>query len=166
MDADTRAELREGVETLVRAAGGQSRRQGRCTVLMSRHGEVGVGQVWQSVYLKLDGEDDPPLTPAQQLALSVLLEDEAVFPQVLADYLLDAGHDYTLAVAARAAAEARADERRRCVEALQRAAEDVRQYADASPVDGVWWNFHDVVQLFESARSELYSAGEPPAPPT
>jgi hypothetical protein len=160
MDTDTRAELREGVETLVRAAGGQSRRHGRCTVLMSRHGEVGVGQVWQSVYLKLDGEDDPPLTPAQQLALSVLLEDEAVFPQVLADYLLDAGHDYTLAVAARAADEARADERRKCAVALQHAAEDVRRSAETAPGDTVWWNFDDVVQLIESARTEM----ESPAP--
>ena len=157
MDADTRAELREGVETLVRAAGGQSRRHGRCTVLMSRHGEVGVGQVWQSVYLKLDGEDDPPLTPAQQLALSVLLEDEAVFPQVLADYLLDAGHDYTLAVAARAAAEARADERRKCAESVRNAAEDVRRYAETAPGEPFWFDVDDVVQLLESARTELES---------
>jgi hypothetical protein len=38
--------------------------------------------------------DRSKLTAAQQLALSVLLGDEMVLPQALADYLLDQGHEY------------------------------------------------------------------------
>jgi hypothetical protein len=160
MDADTRAELRRGIEALVREAVGQSRRHGRCSVLMSRHGEPG-GQMWQSVYLKLnDDTDPPPLTPAQQLALSVLLEDDAVAPQVLADFLLDDGHEYATAVAERAATEARADERRRCVDAVRQSAARVREYADSAPADPLWWDANAVVHLFESARHEM----ESPAP--
>lgn len=39
----------------------------------------------------------PPLTPGKQLALSVLLGDESVIPQVLAEFMLDAGHEYATA---------------------------------------------------------------------
>ena len=159
MDADTRAELRRGVEVLVRAAGEQSRRHGRCTVMLSRHGEPG-GQMWQSVYLKLnDDTDPPPLSPAQQLALSVLLEDEAVMPQVLADYLLDQGHEYATAVAERAAAEAGTRERERCVSAVELATRQVRQYDEAATGEPLWWDAKAVTDLFESARGEM-EAGE------
>ncbi len=54
-----------------------------------------------------DGKDIPPLTTAQQLALSVLLGDESVLPQAMADYLLDQGHEYATAVAEKARAEER-----------------------------------------------------------
>lgn len=159
MDDDTRVELRRGLEALVRAAEAQSRRDGYCSVTVSRSGMAGGGRVWQSVYLKVNDTDDlPPLTPAQQLGLSVLLQDDAVIPQVLADFLLDAGHEYAAAVAAKAAADARAEERRRCVEAVRFATTQMRVLVEVDPDAPL--SPQGVVELFEWARGEI----EQPAP--
>lgn len=164
MDDDTRAELRRGVEALVRAAEAQSRRAGHCSVTVSRSGMAGGGRVWQSVYLKVDDADDPPpLTPAQQLALSVLLQDDAITPQVLADYLLDAGHEYATAVAGRAAADARAEERRRCVEAVQYATTQMRVLVEVDPDAPL--SPQGVVELFEWARGEIQRPDGTPTQP-
>ena len=55
--------------------------------------------------------EPPPLTTAQQLALSVLIgEPDTVTMSALADMLLDMGHEYATAVAEKA----RAEERQRC----------------------------------------------------
>jgi hypothetical protein len=162
MDDDTRTELRRGLEALVRAAEAESRRAGYCSVTVSRSGAAGGGRVWQSVYLKVDDTDDlPPLTPAQQLALSVLLQDDAVVPQVLADFLLDHGHEYATAVAARAADEARAEERRRCVEAVRFATTQMRVLVEVDPDAPL--SPHGVVELFEWARGEIERPGDLPA---
>jgi hypothetical protein len=160
MDVNTRGRLRQGVEQLVRAAAAQSQKHGRCPVEVSRHGATGSGHEWLSVYLRLDESPDlPPLTPAQQLALSVLLEDEAVVPQVLADYLLDHGHEYATAVAAKAAADGRAEERRRCVEAVRFASRLVREFIETAPGEPLTWSSQGVIDLFEWARGEIE---EPP----
>lgn len=53
----------------------------------------------------LDGITLPPLPPEKVLALSVLLGDPATLPQALADYLIDIGHDSTVAAYERGKAE-------------------------------------------------------------
>lgn len=65
------------------------------------------GVWWQTATGPLTDADHPPLTPGQLLGLAALLKDEAVTPQVLADFLLDVGHEYATAVAERAAREER-----------------------------------------------------------
>ena len=69
----------------------------------------------------------PPLTTAQQLALSVLLGDEAVLPDALADCLIDQGHEYAAAVAEKA----RREERRRIVGLIRAWADDAYDAGEA-----------------------------------
>ncbi len=125
MTGETLAELRPQFETVVRAAfaGGHTyttetpayvtgERDGRPTLYCIYSAGVAFdGLHWAD---RIAGDlppppaELPPLDPGQQLGLSVLLKDAAVTPQVLADYLLDAGHEYATAVAERAKKEERA----------------------------------------------------------
>lgn len=160
MDANTRARLREAVQFLVQAATAQSERHGHCPVEVSKSATRRSRPHTFFVTLRLDElPDPPPLTPAQQLALSVLLNDEAVIPQVLADYLLDHGHEYAVAVAAKGAADGRAGERRRCVEAVRFATRLVREFIENAPGEQLTWSSQGVIDLFEWARGEIE---EPP----
>jgi len=57
-----------------------------------------------------DGEGLPPprpLTPTQLLGLAALLEDDTFIPNALADFMLDKGYDYAVAVAEKARKEER-----------------------------------------------------------
>lgn len=67
---------------------------------------VHIGVHWPAIPTG-QGKRLADLTPAQLLGLAVLLKDEAVIPQVLADFLLDAGHEYATAVAEKARREER-----------------------------------------------------------
>ena len=114
MTDETRAELRRFFAAMVRVA--------ECeTLTVEVIGSEPSGNPWARVSAACQVRESkarpgsapelPPLTTAQQLALSVLLGDESVLPQALADYLLDQGHEYATAVAERA----RAEERERCL---------------------------------------------------
>jgi hypothetical protein len=104
MTDEQRAELRRGIEWLVRVVAASqtlSHADIRGSAVMS----------WRASYSWCDchdyqvtargvsntATDPPPLTTAQQLALSVLIGDESVTADVLADYLLDQGHEYATA---------------------------------------------------------------------
>ena len=115
MTEEARAELRRGIEGLVRAAGDceSSVRfvpdwpwfNARSVDPDAVAGETHKVEVRVPGYGTLSTL--PPLTTAQHLALSVLLGDESVIPQALADMLLDMGHEYATAVAEKARAEER-----------------------------------------------------------
>ena len=74
-----------------------------------------------------DGEP-PPLTTAQQLALSVLVgEPDRVVLSALCDLLIDMGHEYAVAVAEKA----RREERRRIVGLIRAWADDAYDAGEA-----------------------------------
>lgn len=103
MTDENRAELRRGIEAVVRASMVTG-----CYVSGQPRRETYTGKICADVAVyRNPSQELPPLTTAQQLALSVLLGDEAVLPQALADYLLDQGHEYATAVAEKARVEER-----------------------------------------------------------
>ena len=98
MTDQTRQELRIGIEAVVRAA--QSGwRVGTVKTVADIDGDPESVTTFDLVASRSRPGpwQSPPLTPAQHLALSVLLGDPATLPQALADYLLDAGHEYATA---------------------------------------------------------------------
>lgn len=97
MTDETRSELRRVIEAAVRAGGADT---------SFRELPGGAGNYYELSVFSAIVFDRPALTSAQQLALSVLLGDESVVPQVLADYLLDQGHEYATACYERGRAEA------------------------------------------------------------
>ncbi len=108
MTEQNRSELRRGLEAVVRAAMGCT--SPAVTVEGPANGHTRfrcLVAVREDDFFTAPPPEPPPLTTAQQLALSVLLSDEAVSPQALADYLLDQGHEYAVAVAEKARAEER-----------------------------------------------------------
>jgi hypothetical protein len=88
---DTRTELRVTVERLVRLA------------------NAGVGVTCElRPERRCPPEDTPPLTTAQQLALSVLVgEPDRAVLSALCDCLIEMGHEYAAAVAEKARREER-----------------------------------------------------------
>lgn len=88
MSDDDRAELRRGIEAVVRATlAGKTIRlkagvSGYTTI-------AGAGPFDEGAF--------PALTPFQQMCLSGLLGDTAMLPQALADYMIDIGHEYATA---------------------------------------------------------------------
>lgn len=100
-----RAELRRGIEGVIRLAVAIPDPQCR-TNGTARENEAWVQARTYKEFLPPGGL--PPLTTAQQLALSVLLgEPDTVVESALADMLMDAGHEYATAVAEKARAEER-----------------------------------------------------------
>ena len=81
--------MRKGIERLVVEASALETSSGSVVTehVTSQRFEV-------EVFVRDESADRTPLTPAQHLALSVLLGDEAVIPGHLADYCLDAGVEY------------------------------------------------------------------------
>ncbi|MCU0703379.1 MAG: hypothetical protein MUF18_05245 [Fimbriiglobus sp.] len=158
MDADTQAKLRRGIEALVQSAAAQSREHGHCSIEISRHGAAGGQSAWMAVYARLEGQlEFTPLTPAQQLGLSVLIEDETVLPQALADYLLDYGHEYAEAVRQ----QARTEERQKCVAALEFASRQMRILLEEAPEAPFTVTPERVIELLEWARNEVESDDQP-----
>jgi hypothetical protein len=99
---ETRAELRRGVEAVVRTALHYNR-----IIVYSPEGVNGDHPtvIARIPYAGSVG-DTPPLTPAQQLAISVLLgEPDTVVASALADMLLDQGHEYATAIKTKTVAE-------------------------------------------------------------
>lgn len=94
MTEETRAGLRHGFEALVRAAGAGWRVEWTATLSEGEYLSPPETITGFSVTANRDRPgpwSTKHLTTAQQLALSVLLEDDAVLPQALADYLQDLG---------------------------------------------------------------------------
>ncbi len=95
MTSENRAELRRGIDAVVRAA------ESAIEIRVESHEPEPHHRRRACVTVYQVGTGSPPepkaLTTAQQLALSVLLGDESVLPQALADYLLDQGHEYAVA---------------------------------------------------------------------
>lgn len=98
MTEETRAELRRGIENLVRESLRDSA-DVEATVwgpIVSNGGWSHFTQVEVSS-AAIDLLDAPPLTTAQQLALSVLVgEPDRVVLSALCDLLIDMGHEYGL----------------------------------------------------------------------
>ncbi len=116
MTDNTRAELRRGIERLVREADS-------CIEVRVENNEPAPHhrrRATVSVYQVGTGmpQPTPPLTTAQQLALSVLVgePDKAVL-SALCDLLIEQGHEYAAAVAEKA----RAEERERCATLIETA---------------------------------------------
>ena len=94
---ETRAELRRGIELILRSvSAGYGVKSGRPAYMLS--GGYAHNLYTDRIPNGIECHNFPPLTTAQQLALSVLIGDESVLPQALADYLLDQGHEYATAV--------------------------------------------------------------------
>ena len=112
MTEETRKELRDGIEAVVRAFGLKD------TILVTTGAKARpAGHYSDAVEITAyvpDGwtvEQTVGLTTAQQLALSVLVgEPDRVVLSALCDLLIDQGHEYAVAVAEKA----RRDERERC----------------------------------------------------
>lgn len=100
MTDEQRARLRVGIGEVVRAglSGQPGVRADPDHSVLS--GEAGEPYTEIAVVVTHPGSHRryPPLTTAQQLALSVLVGDEGVLPQAIADYLLDQGHEYATAI--------------------------------------------------------------------
>lgn len=105
MTDENRAELRRVVEALVR----RSLCDDATNVYIGSNGSGDGDQMYFVTSFKSDESVAlPPLTTAQQLALSVLIgEPDTVIQSALADMLLDMGHEYATAVAEKARAEER-----------------------------------------------------------
>lgn len=113
MTDETRTELRRGIELILRSiSAGYGVKSGRPVYMLS--GGYAHNLYTGRIPNGIECHNFPPLTTAQQLALSVLIGDESVLPQALADYLLDQGHEYATAVAERATMA----ERVRCVKLM------------------------------------------------
>lgn len=132
MTEETRAELRDGIEAVVRAFGLKD------TILVTTGAKARpAGHYSDAVEITAyvpDGwtvEQTVGLTTAQQLALSVLLGDEAVLPDALADYLIDKGHEYAVAVAEKA----RREERERIVGLIRAWADDAYDAGEAEQAE-------------------------------
>jgi hypothetical protein len=161
MTAEDRANLRVGIVGALRALAGDG--VGPVRVEDNSGGRIGYDQtvIFRAVTLTVElapGDYHPPadfaLTPGQLLGLAALLEDESVTPNVLADYLLDAGHEYATAVAEKAAA----NERHRIAERLY----GESAHALARPGDP------DVNELVAAALSSVaddLTFGVPPTAP-
>lgn len=104
MTDQNRAKLRRGIESLIRYPNGVG---GWVSAdfygprpALDNEGEmragvnVSAGIVFPADTFTLD--PIPPLTTAQQLALSVLVGDESVLPQALADFMIDSGVEYAV----------------------------------------------------------------------
>ena len=114
MTDETRAELRRGIELILRSvSAGYGVKSGRPAYMLS--GGYAHNLYTDRIPNGIECHNFPPLTTAQHLALSVLLGDESVLPQALADYLLDHGHEYATAV--------RDAERQRCLRVILEAAD-------------------------------------------
>jgi len=125
MTDETLAELRRGIEILVRAVA-FDRDVAFCTC-HSLHSVVSSANTFGPF---------PPLTTAQQLALSVLVgEPDTVIASALADYLIESGHEYAAAVADKA--------RREAVGELVKTAEQV-----TPETRGNGWFYRAVMQMF------------------
>lgn len=100
MSDDTRTELRATVDRLVRLA------------------NAGVGVTCElRPQRRCPPEDTPPLTTAQQLALSVLVgEPDRAVLSALCDLLIEMGHEYAAAVAEKA----RREERERALKGIDK----------------------------------------------
>ena len=95
MTDETRAELRRGIELILRSvSAGYGVKSGRPAYMLS--GGYAHNLYTDRIPNGIECHNFPPLTTAQQLALSVLIGDESVLPQALADYLLDQGHEYAV----------------------------------------------------------------------
>ncbi len=133
MTDETRAELRRGLTELVTWAMCDN---GERTLEVSR------GHSRQSrrveVFKRDESVDPPPLTAAQQLALSVLLDEpDSVIASALADMLLDAGHEYATAVAEKARSEGVEEERGRCADIVQQARQYMQTMTGNDLIDAV-----------------------------
>jgi hypothetical protein len=102
MTERVRGDLRHAIEDLVRVAMSPVQKR------VVRDCQVGSPTYSVSVTLEEDyNAITRPLTPAQQLGLSVLVEDESTLPQALADFLLDIDQEYASAIARRVRTEER-----------------------------------------------------------
>lgn len=98
MTDENRAELRRGLEMLVRASARIHANGWPAVNIRTQeyHYSDGTPAVTRSVEIDGFHPGTPPLTTAQQLALSVLLGDESAMPQALADFMIDSGVEYAV----------------------------------------------------------------------
>ncbi len=110
---------------------------------------VNVGVRWP-----VSSSDPPPqpLAPVRLLGLAALLEDEAMLPNALADYLIDQGHGYATAVAEKAAR----DERERIADRL---------YTEASHAMGKGDEMNEYAAAALSSVADGLVMGIPPTAP-
>lgn len=110
MTEETRAELRQRLTTLVTLAGVPGAEIIDAEPRSFKFRDVPTGHAACAVVFPLGpggSVNPPPLTTAQQLALSVLLgEPDAVVLSALCDCLIEMGHEYAVAVAENARREA------------------------------------------------------------
>ena len=132
MTEETRSELRRGIEAVVRAIAVDHPVHGPPSV----NATMGYDCTTLDVDYHHESDKHPPLTTAQQLALSVLVgEPDRVVLSALCDLLIDQGHEYAVAVAEKARREER-----------ERIAGLIRAWAD------------DAYNAGESEQSEMLTA--------
>ena len=130
MTKETQAELRLRLTTLVTLAGVPGAEIIDAEPRSFKFRDMPTGHAACAVVFPLGpsgGVSPPPLTTAQQLALSVLVgEPDRVVLSALCDLLIEQGHEYAVAVAEKA----RRDERRRIVDTIREWAGSAEEVGD------------------------------------
>ena len=121
MTEDQVARLRRGFEAIIRLVRGNGDPGLAVNTIDPYYPAISVYDA-----VKIGNHPLPGLEAKDHLALSVLLGDEAVLPDALADYLLDQGHEYAVAVAEKA----RREERRRIVDTIREWAGSAEEVGD------------------------------------